>query len=50
MFDFINYPAKSKYYNNSNKLCVGKMKGEKGSVATEEFVGFKAKDVFVFGG
>ena len=26
MFDFSNYSTKSKYYDNSNKLVVGKMK------------------------
>ena len=26
MFDFSNYLSKSKYYDNSNKLMVGKMK------------------------
>ena len=26
MFDFSNYSAKSKYYNDSNKLAVGKVK------------------------
>ena len=26
MFDFSSYSTKSKYYNNSNKLVVGKMK------------------------
>ena len=26
MFEFSNYSTKSKYYNNSNKLVVGKMK------------------------
>ena len=26
MFDFGNYSAKSKYYNDSNKSVVGKMK------------------------
>ena len=25
MFDFRNYSAKSKYYNDSNKLVIGKM-------------------------
>ena len=25
MFDFSNYSTKSKYYDNSNKLVVGKM-------------------------
>ena len=28
MFDFSNYSTKSKYYDNSNKLVVGKMKDE----------------------
>ena len=28
MFDFSNYSAKSKYYDNSNKLVVGKMEDE----------------------
>ena len=26
IFDFSNYSTKSKYYDNSNKLVVGKMK------------------------
>ena len=26
MFDFSNYSTKSKYYDNSNKLVIGKMK------------------------
>ena len=38
MFDFSNYSTKSKYYDNSNKLVVGKMKGEAADVAVEEFV------------
>ena len=29
MFNFSNYSSKSKYYNNSNKLAVFKMKDEK---------------------
>ena len=41
MFDFSNYLTKSKYYNDSNELVVGKMKDE--TVAIEEFVGFKPK-------
>ena len=32
---------KSKYYDDSNKLVIGKMKGETGGVAIEEFVGSK---------
>ena len=38
-FDFSNY--NSKYYNNSNKLVVGKMKNETAGFAIEEFVGLK---------
>ena len=41
MFDFVNYSAKSKYYDNSNKLLVGKMKDETADVEIEEFVGLK---------
>ena len=43
MFDFSNYSTKSKYYDNSNKLVVGKMKDETAGVAIEEFVGLKSK-------
>ena len=28
IFDFSNYSTKSKYYHNSNKLVIGKMKNE----------------------
>ena len=43
MFDFSNYSTKSKYYNNSNKLVVGKMKDETVGVAIKEFVRLKPK-------
>ena len=43
MFDFSNYSTKSKYYDNSNKLVVGKIKDETTGVAIEEFVGLKPK-------
>ena len=33
MFDFSNCSTKSKYYDDSNKLVVGEMKDEAGSVA-----------------
>ena len=42
-FDFSNYSSKSKYYDNSNKLVIGKMKDETGGVAIEELVGLKPK-------
>ena len=41
MFDFSNYSARSKYYDDANKLVVGKMKDETTIVATEEFLGLK---------
>ena len=43
MFDFSNYSTKSKYYDNSNKWVIGKMKDETGGVANQEFVGLKPK-------
>ena len=43
MFDFSNYLTKSKYYDNSNKLVVGKMKDETASVTIEEIVRLKPK-------
>ena len=43
MFDFSNYSAKSKCYDDSNKLVVGKMKDETAGVAIKEFVGLKPK-------
>ena len=43
MFDFSNYSSKSKYYDNSNKLAVGKIKDETVGVAIEKFVGLKPK-------
>ena len=39
--------AKSKYYDNSKKLAVRKMKDETGGFAIEEFVGLKAK-IYLF--
>ena len=33
MFDFSHYLTKSKYYDNSNKLVIGKMKNETGGIA-----------------
>ena len=41
MFDFSNYLSKSKYYDSSNKLVVGKMKDETAGIVIEEFVGLK---------
>ena len=38
MFDFSNYLTKSKYYDDSNKFVIGKMKDETCGVGIEEFV------------
>ena len=43
MFDFSNYSTKSKCYADLNKLVIGKMKYQTGSVAIEEFVGLNSK-------
>ena len=39
MFDFSNYLTKSKYYDNSSKLVVSKMKDETNGVVIKEFLG-----------
>ena len=41
MFDFSNCSMKSKYFNNLDKIVIGKVKDETGHVAIEEFVGLK---------
>ena len=41
IFDFSNYSTKSKYYDNSNKLLVSKIKYEMAGVAIKEFVRLK---------
>ena len=43
MFDFSNHSTKSKNYDNSNKLVVGKMKDETAGSAIEEFAGLKSE-------
>ena len=42
-FDSSNYSTKSKYYDDSNKLLVGKLKDETSDVAIENLVGLKPK-------
>ena len=39
MFDFSNYSTKSKYYDNSSKLVVSKMKDETNGAVIKEFLG-----------
>ena len=43
IFDFSNYSSKSKFYDDSNKLVVGKMEEETALVSIKEFVGLKPK-------
>ena len=43
IFYFSNYSANSKYYDNSKKSVVGKMKDETAGVVTEESVGLELK-------
>ena len=41
MFHFSSYSTKPKYYDDSSKLVIGKMKDKTGGVAIKEFVGLK---------
>ena len=47
IFGFSNYLTKSKYYNDSNKLVIGKMKDKTAGVAIKEFVGLMPK-IYLF--
>ena len=47
MTDFSNDFATSKYYDDSNTLVEGKMRGEMGGIAIEEFVGLKPRMYFI---
>ena len=42
-FDFSNYLKGSKFFNETNKKVIGKMKDEFGGVIVSEFVGLKSK-------
>ena len=43
VFHIGNYSTKSKYYDNSNKLVIGKMKDETAGISTKEFIRLKPK-------
>ena len=43
MFNFSNYSAESKYYDESSALVVGKMKDDMGGVSIVKFIGLKLK-------
>ena len=43
MFDFSNYSKDSKFFDETNKKVIGKMKDEFGGVIVNEFVGLKSE-------
>ena len=43
LFDFSDYLKESKFYDDSNKKVIGKMKDEMGGKVVSEFVGLKSK-------
>ena len=43
LFDFSNYSKDSKFFNETDKKVIGKMKDEFGAVTVSEFVGLKSK-------
>ena len=43
LFNFSNYSKDSKFFNETNKKVIGKMKDEFGGVVIIEFVGLKSK-------
>ena len=43
MFDFSNYSKDSKFFYDTNKTVIGKMKDEYGKNITDEFIGLKSK-------
>ena len=42
LFDFSNYSKDSKFFDETNKNVIGKMKNEFGEVIVSEFVGLKS--------
>ena len=43
LFDFSTYLKDSKFFNETNKKMIGKMKDEFGGIIVDEFVGLKSK-------
>ena len=43
LFDLSNYPKDSKFFDETNKKVIGKMKDEFGGIIVEEFVRLKSK-------
>ena len=42
-FDFSNYSKDSRFFDETNKKVIGKMKDQFGVIIIEEFVGLKSK-------
>ena len=43
MFDFSNYSKDSKFYDDTNKKFIGKMKNEYCGAIIDQFIGLKSK-------
>ena len=43
LFDFSNYSKDSKFFDETNKKVIGKMKDEFGGIIVDELVGLKSK-------
>ena len=43
LFDFSSYPKHSKFFDETNKIVIGKMKVEFDGVIVDEFVALKSK-------
>ena len=43
LFDFSNYPKDSKFFDETNKKIIGKMKDESEGKIIDEFFGLKSK-------
>ena len=43
LFDFSNYSKDSKFFGDTNKKVIGKMKDEYGGVIINQFIGLKTK-------
>ena len=46
LFDFSKFSKDSKFFNETNKKVIGKMRDEFGGVIADEFVRLKSKNVF----
>ena len=47
LFDFSNYPEDSKFFDETNKIVMGKIEDESEGKIINEFVGLKSKMYFI---